>query len=108
MKRSLLFSMMIMSVAFAQNSPPAPQDQPAPPPPAPTALPTPAITGPLANIPPAMFNAGPFGKLAVNGFLGGYGLLQNNHVPGDDTLIGCLPQVSTPHKREGMVPICIG
>ena len=47
MKRSLLFSMMIMSVAFAQNSPPAPQDQPAPPPAAPTPLPTPAITGPL-------------------------------------------------------------
>ena len=31
MKKTLLFSMMIMSVAFAQNSPPAPQDQPAPP-----------------------------------------------------------------------------
>ena len=85
MKRTLLFSMMIVSVALAQNSPPAPQDQPAPPPPAPTALPTPAMTGPLANIPPAMFDAGPFGKIAVNGFLSGYGLLQNNHVPGDDT-----------------------
>jgi hypothetical protein len=31
-----------------------------------------------------MFDAGPFGKIAANGFLSGYGLLQNNHVPGDD------------------------
>ncbi|MGP8247321.1 MAG: outer membrane beta-barrel protein [Bryobacteraceae bacterium] len=58
---------------------------PASPPAAPTALPTPAITGPLANLPPAIFDAGPFGKIAVNGFLSGIGLLQNNHVPGDDT-----------------------
>jgi hypothetical protein len=32
-----------------------------------------------------MFDAGPFHKLAVNGFLSGWGLLQNNHIPGDDT-----------------------
>jgi hypothetical protein len=32
-----------------------------------------------------MFDVGPFHKLAVNGFLSGWGLLQNNHVPGDDT-----------------------
>jgi hypothetical protein len=31
-----------------------------------------------------MFDAGPFGKIAANGFLSGYGLLQTNHVPGDD------------------------
>ena len=48
-------------------------------------LTTPAITGPLSNLPPAMFNAGPFGNIAVNGFLSGMGLVQNNHVPGDDT-----------------------
>jgi hypothetical protein len=29
MKSTLLFSIMIMPVAFAQNSPPAPQNQPA-------------------------------------------------------------------------------
>ena len=34
MKRTLLFSMMLMPIAFAQNSPPTPQDQPAPVPPA--------------------------------------------------------------------------
>lgn len=47
-------------------------------------LSTPSITGPLSNLPPALFDAGPFGKLAVNGFVSGMGLLQNNHVPGDD------------------------
>lgn len=50
----------------------------------PMPLSTPAITGPLSNLPPAMFDAGPFGKIAVNGFFSGYGLVQNNHVPGDD------------------------
>ena len=48
-------------------------------------LSTPAITGPLSNLPPAMFDAGPFGKIAVNGILSGMGLVQNNHIPGDDT-----------------------
>src|SRR5690349_4024312 len=69
----------IASLAFAQ-------DQPAPAPPAaPAPLPAPAITGPLANLPPASFDAGPFGKVAVNGILSGYGFLQNNHFPSDDT-----------------------
>ena len=65
----------------AQPAPATPPAAPA----APAALPTPAITGPLANLPPAVFDAGPFGKLAVNGFLSGMGLLQTNHVPGDDS-----------------------
>jgi Putative beta-barrel porin-2, OmpL-like. bbp2 len=47
-------------------------------------LSTPAITGPLSNLPPAVFDAGPFGKISVNGILSGMGLLQTNHVPGDD------------------------
>ena len=87
-------------VSFAQDSPAqapgsgSPQaaaaDQQAPAaaapaaPAAPAALPTPSITGPLSNLPPATFDAGPFGKLAVNGFLSGTGLAQSNHVPGDD------------------------
>src|SRR5438045_287834 len=63
-----------------------PTDQtPAPAPPAPAALPTPAITGPLQGLPPATFNAGPFGKIAVNGILNGFGMWQGNHVPGDDS-----------------------
>ena len=31
-----------------------------------------------------MLDAGPFGKIAVNGFLSGFGMLQTNHIPGDD------------------------
>ena len=33
--------------------------------PPPTALPTPAMAGPLQELPPATFDAGPFGKIAV-------------------------------------------
>jgi hypothetical protein len=81
------------SVCSAQNATPAPADgttapaDPATPPtPAgPTPLTTPSITGPVQFVPPAVFDAGPFGKLAVNGFFTGMGLVQNNHVPGDDT-----------------------
>ena len=78
----------LASVCGAQNAPtPSASGQQtataAPAPPAP--LPTPSITGPLSNLPPAEFDAGPFGKLAVNGFLSGMGLVQNNHIPGDDS-----------------------
>jgi len=55
----------------------------APAPPPPTALPSPSITGPLSGIPPTIFDAGPFGKIAVNGILTGFGMGQNNYVPGD-------------------------
>src|ERR1017187_9511188 len=51
----------------------------------PAELPTPSITGPLQELPPAIFDAGPFGKVAVNGFLSGMGLWQSNHIPGDDS-----------------------
>ena len=50
---------------------------------APAPLPTPAITGPLSGLPPAIFDAGPFGKLAVNGVVSGMGLVQGNHITGD-------------------------
>jgi len=50
---------------------------------APMALSTPAITGPVANLPPAVFDAGPLGKLSVNGVITGFGMWQGNHVPGD-------------------------
>ncbi len=82
----------LAAIAFGQSAPapapatPAPADQAAAPaaPAAPTALPTPAITGPLAGLPPAVFDAGPFGKIAVNGVLSGMGLVQSNHIPGDN------------------------
>ena len=84
----------LTSVCTAQNAPAdqkpgdqKPADQPAAPPTpapaAPAALPTPSITGPLSGLPPAIFDAGPFGKIAVNGILSGTGMWQGNHVPGD-------------------------
>ena len=84
-----VFSLAMSAAAWAQTPASAAQDQtppaaPAPAPAAPAALPTPAITGPLAGLPPATFDAGPFGKLAVNGILNGMGLWQSNHVPGDN------------------------
>src|SRR3954447_22272612 len=51
---------------------------------APASLPTPSFTGPLQNLPPASFDAGPLGTLSVNGVLSGMGLWQSNHVPGDE------------------------
>src|SRR5580658_10378409 len=68
---------------------PAPQDAQAPTaaaapaapaaPAGPMPLSSPSVTGPLANLPPATFDAGPFGKLAVNGFLSGMAYGQTNH-----------------------------
>src|SRR5882762_1179525 len=82
----------LVSVCRAQSTPAAqppdgqkPVDQAPPPPAAPAPLPTPAITGPLSELPPFIFDAGPFGKIAVNGIVSGLGLAQSNQVPGDDT-----------------------
>src|ERR1019366_995843 len=81
-------------VLLAQATPPAaaPRDPAAPPAPAPAAspdppaaLPTPSITGPLFALPPAIFDAGPFGKIAVNGILDGLGMWTGNYVAGDDS-----------------------
>src|ERR1039457_4767073 len=99
--KTLLFFVLAVPFAFCQETqnPPPPQTEPVPanttaqappaapatPPPAPAALPAPSITGPLQELPPAIFDAGPFGKLAVNGFLSGMGLWQSNHIPGDDS-----------------------
>ncbi len=55
---------------------------PAAAPPAP--LSTPAVTGPLQWLPPAVFDAGPLGKISANGIVTGSGLWQDNHVPGDN------------------------
>ena len=52
-------------------------------PPAP--LTTPAITGPLQALPPAEFNAGPFGKIAVNGVLDGGAMWTGNYISGDQS-----------------------
>jgi hypothetical protein len=82
-----LLCLMTLVAAIGQAQTPDQQNAVAPPtpPPAPAALPTPSITGPLQELPPAIFDAGPFGKVAVNGFLSGMGLWQSNHIPGDES-----------------------
>jgi hypothetical protein len=76
--------------ATPQTPAPAAAPAAAPAPAAPAPLSTPAMTGPLSNVPPAIFDAGPFGKLALNGILSGMGSLQTNHIPGDDNKQGAL------------------
>ncbi len=51
---------------------------------APAPLSTFVLTGPLQWLPPATFDAGPLGKLSVNGIVTGFAQFQNNYVPGDD------------------------
>jgi hypothetical protein len=82
-----LLCLMTLVATTAQAQTPDQQNAAAPttPPPAPAALPTPSITGPLQGLPPAIFDAGPFGKVAANGILSGMGLWQSNHIPGDDS-----------------------
>ena len=63
----------------------APAPAPAAPADAPAPLSTFVLTGPLQWLPPAIFDAGPLGKLSVNGIVTGYSVFQNNHVPGDDS-----------------------
>lgn len=51
---------------------------------APTPLSSPSMTGPLSNLPPFVFDAGPAGNLSVNGVVSGMGMLQTNHAVGDN------------------------
>ncbi len=51
---------------------------------APAPLSTFVLTGPLQWLPPAVFDAGPLGKLSVNGIVTGFAQFQDNSVPGDD------------------------
>jgi len=86
----------ITCVSQAQNAPAAqpadPQQTAAQPaaPAAPSPLPTPSITGPLQAAPPITFEAGPLGKLNLNGVVSGMGLWQGNPAPGNDTAEGAL------------------
>jgi hypothetical protein len=70
----------------AQTVAPAPPPTAAPAP-APAAAPAPlstfVLTGPLQWLPPAIFDAGPLGKLSVNGIITGFAQFQNSSVPGD-------------------------
>ena len=77
------------TVQTDQTATPAPATPAAAPtPPAP--LTTPSMTGPLAGAPPLVFDAGPFGKLAVNGIISGFGMVQGDHVPGDSDAVDAL------------------
>src|SRR5208282_5982519 len=38
-----------------------------------------------AGLPPAVFDAGAWGKISANAIVSGMGVIQNNHVPGDDS-----------------------
>ena len=71
----------LMSGAQTPATPPATAPAPAP---APAPLSTFVLTGPLQWLPPATFDAGPLGKLSVNGIVTGFSQFQNNSVPGDD------------------------
>ena len=73
---------MTLPAYFAQAQSTPPSTPAAPPAPAPLAMP--AITGPLQGQPPAIVGIGPLGKIDVNGIVNGFGMLQGNHVPGDD------------------------
>jgi len=66
----------------------APDQQATPAAPAP--LPTPTITGPLAAAAPITLEAGPLGKLSLNGIVSGIGLFQSNSVPGNNGAEGAL------------------
>lgn len=84
---AILASALIAGARAQDSSPstPAPAPAPAAAAAAPAPLPTFVLSGPLAWLPPATVDAGPFGKLAINGILTGYAMGQNNHVPGDDS-----------------------
>jgi len=73
------------AAAQAPASTPASASAPPAAPATPAALPTPSITGPLQGLPPAVFDAGPFGKIAVNGILDGLGMWTGNYAPGDNS-----------------------
>ncbi len=70
------------AVPATEQAAPAPAAAPAAAAPAP--LSTFVLTGPLQWQPPALFDAGPLGKLSVNGIVTGFAQFQNNSVPGDD------------------------
>jgi len=85
-----LASLATFSACCYAQAAPAPEATPAPavapaatPAAAPAPLSTFILTGPLQWLPPATFDAGPLGKLSVNGILTGFAQFQNNSVSPD-------------------------
>src|SRR5208337_4662294 len=88
-----VLSIALTAGAQTPATPPTPAPAAAPvaqaaPTPAPASAPAPlstfVLTGPLQWLPPATFDAGPLGKLSVNGIVTGFAQFQNNYVPGDN------------------------
>ena len=85
----VLLSLANAAGAQAPTAPPPPTTAPestpaATPAAAPTPLSTFVLTGPLQWLPPATVDAGPLGKLSINGILTGFAQFQNNSAPGDN------------------------
>jgi hypothetical protein len=86
----VIMSLAIVAGAQTPSTPPppttAPQSTPAAAPAAaaPAPLSTFVLTGPLQWLPPAIFDAGPLGKLSVNGIVTGFVQFQNSSVPPDE------------------------
>jgi hypothetical protein len=87
----VIMSLAIVAGAQTPSTPPppttAPESNPAAAPAAAPAAPAPlstfVLTGPLQWLPPAIFDAGPLGKLSVNGIVTGFAQFQNSSVPPD-------------------------
>src|SRR2546430_12382506 len=96
-----LLCLALASVCSAQDTPSDPSAAPA----AAAPLSQPAITGPLSGLPPANFEAGPLGKISVNGILAGGGMGQRNPAPSANTTQAPLThgQVCT-HTADGPLP----
>lgn len=67
--------------ASCQQSPTSSPSSPG----SPSPLATPSITGPLQAAPPIPFEAGPLGKLDLDGVVSGFGLMQTDSLSGDST-----------------------
>jgi hypothetical protein len=87
--KTVFFLLIAAATAAAQQAPAAArEDAPADPAiaaaqQAPAAISNPPVTGPLQLAAPHMIDIGPFGKIAANGALSGFGLIQSNPLPGD-------------------------
>jgi hypothetical protein len=82
----ILASLATLTAACYAQAAPAPAETPAPAAAAaqaPAPLSTFVLTGPLQWLPPAIFDAGPLGKLSVNGIVTGFAQFQNNSVAPD-------------------------
>jgi len=78
MQKTFFFAILVIIFAAHLNAFAQQSSAPAP-------LATPAITGPLQAAPPIEIDAGPLGKLSLNGALTGMGLTQTDPMAGDQS-----------------------